>query len=88
MINICKEACNVYDQYGNFGDVSFDVVVDENLNVWILEINSNHAKTIRYILEIIERCTGKYIQNRLNTQNFWRFLTKAYLMLLSHLNGQ
>jgi hypothetical protein len=44
IITICKEACYVYDKYGNFGDVGFDVVVDENLNIWILEINSNHAK--------------------------------------------
>lgn len=43
MIRICTEACLLIEQaYGHFGDVGVDVVVDENLKVWVLEINKSH----------------------------------------------
>jgi hypothetical protein len=43
IINICLEACNILDKAaGNFGDLGFDVMLDEKGKVWILEINKSH----------------------------------------------
>jgi len=51
MIRICTEACLIIERaYGHFGDVGIDVVVDENLKIWILEINKSHQHDIaRYL---------------------------------------
>lgn len=51
IIRICKEACQIIENtYGIFGDVGIDVVVDENLNIWILEINKLHQHTMVKLL--------------------------------------
>lgn len=43
MIRISTEACLIIERaYGHFGDVGVDVVVDQNLQVWVLEINKSH----------------------------------------------
>jgi len=51
MIRICTKACLIIERtYGYFGDVGIDVVVDENLKVWVLEINKSHQHDItRYL---------------------------------------
>ncbi len=47
IVSVCTDACRVIDQtYGLFGDVGFDVAVDRQLNVWILEINSLHNHSV------------------------------------------
>lgn len=43
IITVCKTMCNYLDNtVGNYGDVGFDVVIDENNHIWILEINKLH----------------------------------------------
>lgn len=43
IIGICTEACQIIeDAYGYYGDVGIDVMVDDNLKVWVLEINKSH----------------------------------------------
>jgi hypothetical protein len=40
MIDICKKICKILDSSGeNYGDLGFDVVLDKNLRVWVLEVN-------------------------------------------------
>ncbi|XEC93655.1 YheC/YheD family protein [Paenibacillus tarimensis] len=47
IVSVCTEACRVIDKtYGVFGDAGFDVAVDRQLNVWILEINSRHNHSV------------------------------------------
>ena len=47
MIGICTEAClHIERAYGHFGDVGLDMVLDENLNVWVLEINKSHQHNL------------------------------------------
>ncbi|MCA0753620.1 YheC/YheD family protein [Paenibacillus sp. N4] len=36
---VCLKCCRRIDQFGTFGDVGFDVIVDPKMNIWILEIN-------------------------------------------------
>jgi len=44
---ICARSCQVMEQkYGLFGDVGFDVIMDMNKKVWLLEINNCHNHTI------------------------------------------
>lgn len=44
MINICINACKHAEQHVNhIGDVAIDLIVDENLKVWILEIQISYA---------------------------------------------
>lgn len=51
MIRICTEACRLLeDAYGHYGDVGIDVAVDENLKIWILEINKSHQHDIARFL--------------------------------------
>lgn len=43
IICICMEVCKVLEKsVGNYGDLGIDVILDENLNVWILEVNKTH----------------------------------------------
>jgi hypothetical protein len=52
MISVCTKACQWLDQkYGTFGDVGIDIVVDADLKVWLLEINSNHQHAIPSYLD-------------------------------------
>lgn len=47
IIKICKEACLLIEQaYGNYGDLGIDVVIDQKLKVWVLEINKLHQHTL------------------------------------------
>jgi hypothetical protein len=40
LINVCKILCLEMDNIGEtFGDFAIDIVLDKNLNIWILEIN-------------------------------------------------
>lgn len=36
---VCRKCCRRIDQFGTFGDVGFDVIVDPGMKIWILEIN-------------------------------------------------
>ncbi len=53
MVELCTHACLLIERaYGHFGDVGIDVVIDENLKIWILEINKSHQHDIaRYLLK-------------------------------------
>ncbi|XMB87157.1 YheC/YheD family protein [Mycoplasmatota bacterium WC44] len=43
IIRVCKEACDLLNEkMGQYGDLGIDVMIDENLKVWILEINKLH----------------------------------------------
>lgn len=47
LIAACKSICDVLDlRDENYGDFGFDVVVDENMQVWVLEVNKRHYHTI------------------------------------------
>jgi len=39
IIKICKRACEIVDQKGNYGDFAIDFVIDKDLHMWILEMN-------------------------------------------------
>lgn len=51
IIRICTQACLLIERtYGKFGDVGIDVIVDENLKIWVLEINKSHQHDMaRYL---------------------------------------
>ncbi|WP_205668523.1 YheC/YheD family protein [Ammoniphilus sp. CFH 90114] len=42
IIQVCRNVCNIIEQYGVYGDVGIDVMLDCDLNVWIIEINKRH----------------------------------------------
>lgn len=47
VISKCRQACEILDSKGeNFGDLGFDVIIDENLKPWILEANKRHYHTV------------------------------------------
>lgn len=47
IIRICVKACRIIERaYGIYADVGIDVVVDKDLNIWILEINKLHQHTM------------------------------------------
>ncbi|SFX10997.1 YheC/D like ATP-grasp [Thermoactinomyces sp. DSM 45891] len=39
---VCKQACQVIDEHGLFGDVGLDISVDSEKRIWLLEINKYH----------------------------------------------
>lgn len=39
IFRICKRACKIVDQKGNYGDFAIDFVIDKDLHMWILEMN-------------------------------------------------
>ncbi|SDY79469.1 YheC/YheD family protein [Thermoactinomyces sp. DSM 45892] len=39
---VCKQACQVIDEHGLFGDVGLDIAVDSEKRIWLLEINKYH----------------------------------------------
>lgn len=53
IISICTAVCRRLDTiYGPSGDMGIDVAVDQNLRVWILEINSlQHHKMAAYLID-------------------------------------
>lgn len=43
MLKACFEVCEGFDEKGvHFGDLAFDVMVDYNLKVWVIEVNNRH----------------------------------------------
>ncbi len=43
IIRVCKEACSKLNvTIGHYADLGIDVMVDENMKIWILEINKLH----------------------------------------------
>ena len=47
VIAACKCVCEMLDETGeNYGDLGFDVMIDEQLNVWVLEANKRHYHTV------------------------------------------
>ncbi|WP_158282231.1 YheC/YheD family protein [Salipaludibacillus keqinensis] len=39
VVKICKRACRIADEKGNYGDFAIDFVIDKDLHMWILEMN-------------------------------------------------
>lgn len=47
VIHLCKRICELLDSTEeNYGDLGIDVAIDENLKVWIFEINKRHFHTM------------------------------------------
>jgi hypothetical protein len=47
IIAACRTICEILDLTGeNYGDLGFDVIIDESLKVWILETNTRHYHSI------------------------------------------
>jgi hypothetical protein len=47
VIEVCKDICKILDASGeNYGDLGFDVVIDKDLKVWVLEANKRHYHTV------------------------------------------
>jgi hypothetical protein len=43
VINICKHACQILDQHGCYADIAIDLIIDEKLHIWILEMNKRYG---------------------------------------------
>lgn len=47
VIAACKCVCEILDLTGdNYGDLGFDVMIDEKLRVWVFEANKRHYHTV------------------------------------------
>jgi hypothetical protein len=47
VVGVCKGICDILDATGdNYGDLGFDVVIDEKYNVWVLEANKRHYHSV------------------------------------------
>lgn len=46
VIDLCKRACSVLDQYGNYGDLGIDIVLDNKFQPWLIEINKKHTHEV------------------------------------------
>jgi hypothetical protein len=47
LITACKSVCEMLDlRNENYGDLGFDVMIDEELKVWILEVNKRHYHSV------------------------------------------
>lgn len=47
IIQACSAACKVLDSTGdNYGDLGFDVIIDEHSKIWILEANKRHYHNV------------------------------------------
>lgn len=47
VVEACKGICKILDSAGeNYGDLGFDVVIDEKYNIWILEANKRHYHSV------------------------------------------
>lgn len=43
LIDACNNACRMLDETGeNFADIGIDAAIDDELNIWILEVNTRH----------------------------------------------
>ncbi|MBM4762203.1 YheC/YheD family protein [Bacillus sp. B15-48] len=53
MIKVCEQVCLALEQKGiHFADVAFDVMLDTNLNIWVIELNNrlhNHFGPLKTI---------------------------------------
>lgn len=66
IISISSQACMVMEKkYGVFGDVGLDVVVDPNLKVWLLEINSVHQHNFASYLREDPQIYGRVLSRPL-----------------------
>lgn len=47
VIEVCRNVCEMLSLTGeNYGDLGFDVVIDESLKVWVLESNKRHYHSV------------------------------------------
>lgn len=47
VIGVCRDVCEVLDVAGeNYGDLGFDVLLDQSFKVWILESNKRHYHSV------------------------------------------
>ncbi|KPU43800.1 endospore coat-associated protein YheD [Oxobacter pfennigii] len=47
IIELCTKACKLIDREDeNYGDIGFDVIVDDKYKIWILEANKKHYHTV------------------------------------------
>ena len=47
IIAACRKVCEAIDlRKGNYGDLGFDVMLDKELKIWILEANKRHYHTV------------------------------------------
>jgi hypothetical protein len=47
VVKACENVCRALESTGeNYGDLGFDVVIDENLKVWVLEANKRHYHSV------------------------------------------
>lgn len=51
IIAVCKRTCQVIDQYGRYGDVGIDVVLDTEYKPWVIEINQRHDHKVPLLLK-------------------------------------
>lgn len=48
MVSICKQIAELMEEFGNhLGDVAFDMVVDKDLNIWMLEFQGGYGAELR-----------------------------------------
>lgn len=43
VVNICLHACLLLDQHGCFGDIAIDFILDNDMHVWLLEMNKRYG---------------------------------------------
>ncbi|MFX3673495.1 MAG: YheC/YheD family protein [Paenisporosarcina sp.] len=43
IVNVCVEACKILDENGCYGDLAVDFILDNDLHVWILEMNKKYG---------------------------------------------
>jgi hypothetical protein len=66
IINICIEVCKAHEKaMGNYGELAIDVLLDEEKNVWILEVNKTYDH--RFPLYSIN-----------DTEMYYRIITKPF----------
>ncbi|WP_462413421.1 YheC/YheD family endospore coat-associated protein [Neobacillus sp. Marseille-QA0830] len=64
LIQICKKVClQLEDKFGVYGDLGLDVILDENLNAWVLEANKFHEH--RFIQEVDQELYEKTVSTPL-----------------------
>jgi len=51
VVSISTTVCKTIELfYGNYGDFGIDLIIDENLHIWIIEVNVLHIHSIAYYL--------------------------------------